>query len=424
MEFKTPHSVKRRSNGDDDFSSPRNRKKTKLLSTTIATPEIRQPQPDPFDDNFSQFFHTQFIKQVDLETSIIENAKNKPTSSEYNFTQIDGLSQFFNDTQFETSITSGQRSSIVETTLNKEENKNDIENGIGIENEEQQIEFIPEVNENGQQNKNEIENHAENDGEDGFDLAMQSSQTFFEELSKLQMNISSIVDETINASKFHSQDFVDPAGQFEVYKSNVTESQYMCLKRPKESIENRSLNMPSTSTGVQQKKMPLAHNSTAINTEMEEDQLLAEMVFTTQVLARNTEILVGDQLLAQFDENDELDVSEKLNECIDPDSSALALLLDEEEKENNPQNGNKGVSGNSHENTTENQPIEHNRYQNSENVNHGAVARVRQTETVHHSPVTAAKFCSMGPFFGLPLKVMKLIKKFKNIDDLYGKKLV
>lgn len=420
MEFKTPHSYKRRSNGDDDFSSPRNRKKTKLLSTTIATPEIRQPQADPFDDNFSQFFHTQFIKQVDLETSIIENAKNKPTSSEYNFTQMDGLSQFFNDTQFETSITSAQRCSIVDSTVNKEENMNDMENGIGTENDEQPIEFIPEDDENVQQNENEIENHAEKDEED--DLAIQSSQMFLRELTTLQMNISSIVDETINASKFHSQDFVDPAGQFEVYKSNVTESQYMHLKRPKETIENRSLNMPSTSTGVQQKKIPLAHNTTAINTEMMEDQLLAEMVFTTQVLARNTEILIEDQLLAQFDEFNELDVSEKLNECIDPDSSALALLLDEEEKENNPQNGNN--CGNSSENTKENQQIEPKRNQNSENVNHGAVARVRQTETVHHSPVTAANFYSMGPFFGLPLKVKKLIKNFKNIDDLYGKRLV
>lgn len=30
-------------------------------------------------------------------------------------------------------------------------------------------------------------------------------------------------------------------------------------------------------------------------------------------------------------------------------------------------------------------------------------------------------FCDMGPFYGLPLQVKRLIKEFKGIDDLYGK---
>jgi DEAD/DEAH box helicase len=33
--------------------------------------------------------------------------------------------------------------------------------------------------------------------------------------------------------------------------------------------------------------------------------------------------------------------------------------------------------------------------------------------------VTASPFCSMGPFFGLPMKVKRLIHEYKGIDDLY-----
>lgn len=39
-----------------------------------------------------------------------------------------------------------------------------------------------------------------------------------------------------------------------------------------------------------------------------------------------------------------------------------------------------------------------------------------------HRPVSAANFCVMGPFFGLPLKVKKLINEFKGINDLYGER--
>lgn len=40
------------------------------------------------------------------------------------------------------------------------------------------------------------------------------------------------------------------------------------------------------------------------------------------------------------------------------------------------------------------------------------------------SPVTAANFYVMGPYFGLPLKVKKLIKEYKGIDDLYGTRTI
>lgn len=419
MEFKTPYSLKRRSDGDR-FSSPCNRKKTKLLSTAIATPETQKPNSDPFDDNFSQFFRSQFIQQIDLDTSIVEKAqktKGVPKLCEYEFTQIDGLSQFLDASQFESSITSGQKFSFDDATVNEKEMEKDTENKAELqtENEGQIVEnendpFKFELNEHIPHG----ESHGENEDAADFDHDTQCSHMFLKELTTLQMNISSIVDETINANKFSTQDFLDPAdGQFEMFKSTVTESQYMHLKRPTKSNENEKGKMPSTSTaGTQIMKTP-ARNTTVSNTEMIEDQLLAQMVFTTQTLARDTEIL-EDHLLAEF--NEELDVSEKFNECIDPDSSALALLLDEEEKEkeNNPKAGNNA-------DTREAAKKDHERKPESANIGHSALQTVKQTETAHHSPVTAANFYSMGPFFGLPSKVKKLIKNFKNIDDLYGK---
>lgn len=402
MEFKQPYSLKRRSDGDE-FSTPCNKKKSKLQSTTPETPT---QHADPFDDNFSQFFRSQFIKQVDLETSIIEkarNAKSAEKSSEYNFTQIDGLSQLLDDSEFETSITSGQKFT-----------ENEVEKEAAPESEFQ----VEDSNENPPPTNDDDD--VDNDDEIGeYDSEMQSSQMFLKELTAIHMNISSIVDETINANKFSTQDFLDPAqAQFEVYKSNVTHSQYMHFKRPNEPTERKSIEyqldknrtMASTSTATPSAK-PFAQSTGNFNqTEMMEDQLLAQMVFTTQTLARNTEML-EDQLLADFSLDEDLNVTEKLNECIDPDSSALALLSDEDEKENNQKAGNELECPPQHDVPK----------QELGNVSRGTIQAVIRSETVHHSPVTASNYYSMGPFFGLPAKVKKLIKNFKNIDDLYGK---
>ncbi|XP_063708458.1 helicase POLQ-like [Culicoides brevitarsis] len=40
-------------------------------------------------------------------------------------------------------------------------------------------------------------------------------------------------------------------------------------------------------------------------------------------------------------------------------------------------------------------------------------------KTPQLKPISSATFSSMGPFFGLPMKVKNLIKEFKGIDDLY-----
>lgn len=397
MEFKKPQPLKRLSDG---FDSPANRKKTKLLSTTIATPEAIQTVDDPFDDNFSQFFRSQFIKIPELETSMTLGQKalnfdQSATTSDYNFTQFDGLSQL--DSQLEDSIPLGQRCSFIEEP--EEDEKAEFTLQAVIVDDEQ-----CEPIENPQTTANEEGGNDEEEAEAEF--TVQSSQLFLKELSALQMNISSIVDETLNANKFCTQDFLDPSNdKFEVFKSNVTHSQYLHLKRPNEPIKDVATTPKNVSEAAQN-----THQRNDLNTEMIEDELLAQMVMTTQALANNTE-LFEDQLLAAYNEDVDLDVSERLNECIDPDSSALALLSDEDDKENieNVDAAPKVVNiPDRKENKT------------PSNVRHTSFRAIQQYEKPNHSPVTASNYYSMGPFFGLPLQVKKLIKTFKNIDDLYS----
>ncbi|XP_031628246.1 helicase POLQ-like [Contarinia nasturtii] len=401
MEFKKPKTLKRYS--DEGPNSPLNRKKCKLLSTTIATPEPRKKETDPFDDNFSQFFRSQFIRQIsDAETSIIQKSKgtHNTSMSDYNFTQIDGLSQFLDETQFERSITSGQRcitdeSSVIDINEPNNEFETDKNENWQFTSQFEKEPLDGEENEPIEYKEDFVEerDHGDNGDKDpdSIDFMIQSSQAFLKELSVLQTNISSICNDTINASKFDTQDFLNPDQcQFEVFKSHVTESQYMHRKRPNE--QSISEIIPRATD----KKVFLGP-STELNTETIEDQLLAEMVLTTQALAKSTELL-EDQLLEGINENDFLDDSEQLNECIDPDSSALNIFSDEDDKEN-------------HQNATK-----HNESIGSKRVSHNTVTTINRSETL---PVTAAKYCSMGPFFGLPLKVKKLIRNFKNIDDLY-----
>lgn len=395
MEFKKPQPQKRRSDGDD-FNSPCNRKKTRSLSTTIATPELQKNESDPFDDNFSQFFRSQFIKIPELDMSLAQNVNKNAPNTEYDFTQCDGLSQY--ESQLDITITAGQRC----ITDGDDDVQTECNEG------KQNTEFRCDQNDN-QEISNDGE-HGENEGES--EHGAQCSQLFLNELSSIQLNISSIVNETINASKFNMEDFLDPNDQYEVFKSTVTHSQYAHRKDSNESVS--AANEPSvtaTPKNVLKATGSTLNSQTNLNTETMDDQLLAQMVFTTQMLANNTELL-EDQLLAQCNENGALNISDgvSLNDCIDPDSSALAhLLSDEDDKENI-------------ENVETVTKIANKSEQRGQQVNRDLVRSIRQTESAHpHSPVTASKFYSMGPFFGLPTQVKKLIKTFKNIDDLYGK---
>lgn len=374
MNFKKPQPPKRRSDGDA-FDSPYNRKKPRSLSITVATPEVKKPETDPFDDNFSQFFRSQFIPELRTQE---ETKRNSPTN-EYNFTQ--GFTQFWS--QLDDSISAGQQCVSANETVNQVDDEQTNQNA---ENNDCPSEFCFDQNDNITTSDTEKE---ENDALD--ELGVQCSQLFMKELTELQMNITSIVNDTIKANRFDTEDLLDD--QYDVFKSTVTQSQYLHRKRANESISVANLSAKISPKNVLTSNLPTNLN----NTEMLEDQWLAQMANATQTVANNTELL-ENQFLAQYDE---LNVSEPLNDCIDPDSSALAhLLSDEDDKENNENVANATKNDQDKECSPANQ---------------------KKNVVPSVPPVTAANFFSMGPFFGLPSSVKKLIKTVKNIDDLYGK---
>lgn len=358
MDFKRP------TNKYDSFDSPANRKKFKA-STTISSPEIQQNvNQSLFNDNFSQFFHSQFIRLIDGEklgeNTLNTNVKsNRLTNSSiglaklgnYNFTQCIGFSQTLSESQFEQTIQPGQDHS----------NENSNQHLIS-----QCLNAFP---------SKKIETNY-----DEFDEIideLQSSQIFLQEVNALHLNITSMIDETLLANKSYISDKSKSntdVDRFELYTSITTQSEYMQMKR-----SNYFIN-----TSIQQEK-PIKEN--------------------------NTESL-EDQLLANFDHDKLFENSDKLNECIDPNSSAIASLL-------NDNNVNNVL--NLKINQMDSFDID--QFDQTEIVKTKDPKAIK-TNKQHAKPVTAANFYTMGQFFGLPIKVKDLIKNYKQIDDLYGKLIV
>lgn len=334
MDFKRPL-IKRYS--ESSFESPKNRKKSKLLSTTIASPSASK-EINYFDDNFTQMFQSQQF-QTQFTRQTISNAANNlnKTSGDralddvkfgaYNFTQT-GFSQIIGSSQFEKSVSSGQRIRSSQTI--PDESSNEL-----LLSQILQPSELP----------------ADDEEPDPIDeQIVQSSQMFLNEITALHLNISSMIDETLNANKTIDIEEHFDTSNFEAYKSEVTSSDYVQIKRPSQQANHSNFNQSD------------------------------------------------DQILAEFVDN-EANVSEALNEAIDPDSSALQALLNDIDDE---------VVNSSI--TDSNQRRQSDHFQQN-----------RRTSTINpFKPVSTSNFGCMGPFFGLPEKVRKLIKEYKQIDDLYG----
>lgn len=366
------------------FNSPANRKK--LKPSKISSPEIRKTN-GLFDDNFSQFFHSQFTQEI---MNGLENKKNSSANllescqsvgqaklGNYNFTQSVALSETLNASRLEESISPGQAAN---------------------SNDQADLKTKPDVNRN-QQFMSQILNasefmkpeldHPEEEILVDQQQIVQSSQMFLNEVTALHLNITSLIDETLLANRSNTTDDLDPhpdVDQFKLYTSIKTQSEYLQLKRSDETSVDKSIVVEEPAI-------------TETNTEALEDQYLADM-----------------------DYNALLDDSEKLNECIDPESSALASLLDDDGDDffNDIFTGEVRRSEESSASTkSENQENE----QSRSNIAHVPdVHHVIPEEVAdnNNKPVTAAKFPKLGSFFDLPMKVKALIKEFKQIDDLYG----
>lgn len=387
MVFKTPIINKRRSLQrvtNSPTSSPQNSKKFKesLLSTTIASPEVRRPthikpvqisstQANLFDDNFTQYFQSQFERQISKDEAAFQSNNNSSgpekieNVTKFSLTQS-GWTQLLSDFDTDFVVPAGQQ---VKENAVADGDEIDANDSLFIS---QGINAATHQTNNGDQ----VE-EANNDNND----IVQSSQVFFNELNALQLNISSMIDETILANKSGVADNIGMDEKFDVFVSKYTQNEYVQLKRPNQNEER----MPLHDIGESSK----ANVSDALNTQ------IMEQLFLTS-----------------FDEA--ADYSSQHNECIDPDSSALdSSALDSDGDENVPND----------------QPISRDVVE-PEILTLQAIQQIMETERVENKevekavvnkPVSSATFYSMGPFFGLPLKVKTLIKEFKQIDDLYGK---
>lgn len=367
MDFKRP------ADKSGSFSSPVNRKKPKpsLTPSKISSPDIRTTN-GLFEDNFSQFFQSQFTQEIMKGIENKKNASAKQLDSSiagqsklgnYNFTQSITFTS-----QFDESISPGQERLNNQTDLKTE--SDDKCNQQLLSECLNASEFMaPEMD------------HLDEETADQQQI-VQSSQMFLKEVSALHLNITSMIDETLLANRLNTTDDIP---QFELYTSIKTQSEYMQLKRPE----------------------------TSVNRSIAEEPAITE---------KNTEPL-EDQYLAGIDYNAMFDDSVKFNECIDPESSALASLLDDDGDDlfNEIFTGQVRDSLSCASKKSENQENEQNRSNVSDvpGVSNDYQAKQKQV-AVNNKPVTAAKFPKLGPFFDLPMKVKTLIKEFKQIDDLYG----
>lgn len=315
---------KRRStkpNPADKFAVSQNTKKPKTVFNENGTNSALTPLDNYFNDNFSQFFHTQFFEEISKAEVV------KLTSDDgLNSTQC-RYSQCLEESQFNDSITPGQArflppsSQLPNLTVGSLQLTQPLRRTVNND----------DADENAVPTELDGENH------------VQCSQIFLNEVSALQMNITSMIDETLMANKLDTSGIGDNEDKFSIFRSNSTMSEYVQLQR-----------LPSALDAVPVTQYIQVENHTLENNNEDDDE-----------------------------ENDLL----------------AALVMDENwakiAEKSNVANGQ------------------------LEKKNSGGKINVQAI--VKQSPVTAANFYVMGPYFGLPLKVKKLIKEFKGIDDLYGK---
>lgn len=316
-------------NTNDKFAVPQDPKKLKAASNQngIGNTNTNKPLDTYFNDNFSQYFHTQFFQEISKAEMIKSTAKD-----DLNLTHC-GLSQCNDDSQFNESITPGQTRFLPPSSqlLNRK-----------VTQSAQPLRSAASVN------KIDAEDDDSNDAIESTEgNHVQCSQIFLKEVSALHTTITSMIDETLMANKLDASNVGDSEENFSVFRSNVTMSEYMQLERSPSAVDAA----PLTQYIRAENQVP-----SEVSHELDDD----------------------NELLAAF--------------AMDEDWPKMVL--------------------NGKNETNSNAAVVEKKNPRSESY---AQAVVKQ------SPVTAANFYVMGPYFGLPIKVKKLIKEFKGIDDLYGK---
>lgn len=309
------------------FTIP-NKKRSQL--SAIVSPQIKKkPKPNEFNgkddyfaDNFSEYFHSQFIQQMNKAENGNCSQRKVLNSTITSDLQVNHGIEEISDDDLDELIPLAQRT--------VHHNETEI---IDIDDDNDAIVDKSQIDDE----KDEFNTAISIDADDANDLNLDhssdhgicnSSQLFLHEISAIQINVNSIIDDALNDDRFT------------VFKSNVTSSQYIHLQRNSNDISPR--------------------NDKEIS--VEENQNKSGM---------------NDDDIEAFNQTNAFD-------------ALLAAGIDEF---NNKSNNNNDAT-----------------HQGNNTIN-------------KMQPVTASKFYNLGPFYGLPKKVLYLIQQFKRIDDLYGKLL-
>lgn len=313
-----------------------------------------------FDDIDSEYFHTQFINKIaeDEKNASGESSKsNHWTRHESQMNEYHGFTQTLSESQFEDTITPGQRFAMTQIPA--------VPNGQRLNEYRTQ-----------QQHKLNTSNAIFNDDEEVDEVPheLQSSQIFLDDLSKFNTNLDSAVNISINnsISLNCSQLNLTNYDGFDVYKNDKTFTEYLQLQRSMNAENKHNVNECDLSQ--------LLNNCYQTQFQQEIENDFNECEKTIRHLKEDSE------------ESDD-----KLLENIDLDGQML-MKMAEENKLNE-----KDVIPPPKEFCTDNfkKPI--------------------GTAQPPRLPVSTSTFCILGPFFGLPKKVERLIKEYKGIDDLYGR---
>lgn len=316
-----------------------------------------------FDEVDSEFFHTQFIQQITEEEEL---ATNDNSTDESKYVELCGFSQTLSESQFEDTISPGQRWCPV--VANKTQALNHSSQSF-IQHQNQQKLNITNL----QYNDNE---EAENEPIDHH----QSSQMFLNDISELNVNIDPDANISVNSSNAlnASELNLSKFDGFDLYKSK-TFAEYMELQRDMH-IENQ-------------------HNLE----ECDLSQTL-DSCYQTQY-QRDIESAFNEceRTIRNLD-----DAKEMADEGVD--SVLKDINLDDNFTEEIIANNEKKIQQETKKTFVIPPPKEFG----------GDVFKKPVTNMPLQRPVSTSTFCSLGPFFGLPKKVKNLIKEYKGIDELYG----
>lgn len=324
---------------------------------------------DYFDDIGSEYFHTQIINKIaeDEKNATGESSKsNLWTGHEQQMNEYHGFTQTLSESQFEDTITPGQRFALTQIPV--------VPNGQRT-NEYRIHSFTL------QQNKLNTSNAKFNDDEELDEAAyeLQSSQIFLDDVSKLNTNIDSDVNISINNSISinYSQLNLSKFDGFDVSKNNKTFTEYLQLQRSMNIENEHNVNECDLSQ--------LLNDCYQTQYQQEVENAFNECEKTIKDLEEDS-VEKDDEMLGNMDlDGQMLEKMAKENKLNAKDLAEVSVIPPP--KEFSSDNFKKPIG----------------------------------TAQPPRLPVTTSTFCILGPFFGLPKKVQRLIKEYKGIDELYGK---